>query len=168
MISPRYVLVTVALMLSLPVYSDSFHVAVQFECRKAADFVAVSYRGAYNDEGEVMMERLGEDGIDPWKLVEVTDDRITRMDTVKRECELSDGLYVVEIGPSPGNGNIQGRCGAQISAWAAFYKGHELLLRTEFESDCFDVESPIRTRVLWRAGAKAPAITEVSYHEFYK
>jgi len=168
MTSARYVLATMALILALPVHADSFYVAVQFECKKADDLVAVRYLGAYNDEGKAMMEHLGEDGIDPWKLVEVTGDRITRMDTVIRECELSDGLYVVEIGPSPGNSNIQGRCGAQMSAWAAFHKGSELLLRTGFESDCHDVQSPVRTRVVWRAGAKAPEITEVPYDEFYK
>jgi hypothetical protein len=164
----RSALVLASITLSLKVYADSFYVAVQFECNKAEGFVAVNYLGAYNEEGEAMMRRLGEDGINPWKLVEVIDDRITKMSTVRKECELSDGSYVVEIGPSPGNGNIQGRCGAQMSAWATFHKGNKLLLRTGFEGDCHDVESPITTKALWRSGAKEPEISDMPYDEFYK
>lgn len=164
----RSAVVIASLMLSLPVYADSFHVAVQYDCDKAEDFVAVYYLGAYNEEGEELMQRLGKDGINPWELVEVTDDRITTENTVRRECELSDGSYVVEIGPSPGNRNIQGRCGAHMSAWVTFHKENKLLSRTGFEGDCHDLESPIRTRALWRSGAEEPEITEVPYFEFYR
>lgn len=155
-------------LLSLPAHADWFHVAVHFECDKTNDFVAVNYLGAYNEEGEAMIQRLGKDGVDPWKLVEVQDDRITKTNTVKRECALSDGIYLAEIGPAPGNGNVQGRCGAHMSAWTTLQKGSELLVQTGFEGDCHDRESPIRTRVLWRAGAKAPEITEVPHVEFHK
>jgi hypothetical protein len=164
----RSTLALLCFLLSFPANADSFYVAVKFECDKISDSVAVNYLGAYNERGEAMIKSLGEMGINPWTLVETDDSRITKMNTVKKECELSDGIYLVEIGPSPGNGNILGRCGGHMSAWVSFHKGNEELVRTDFEGDCFDVESPIRTRVLWRVGAEHPEITEIPHDDFYK
>lgn len=109
-----------------------------------------------------------ENAVDPWSLVEISDGRITRLNSVQKACSLSDGTYVVEIGPSPGNTNIQGRCGAHVSAWAELYRGDKLLVRSGFEGDCFDTESTILTRVLWRAGATSPEITESPHDSFYE
>jgi hypothetical protein len=163
----RLVLAFILASVSLSARADEFYIAVHVECSKASDYVAVDYMGAYNEKGKAMMERLGEKGIDPWKLVTITDDRVSEMNTVKRECSLSDGDYVVEIGPSPGNGNIQGRCGAQMSAWARIYKEDAQLFYSPFEGDCFS-QRPVLTRVLWRAGAAKAETTETPHDEFYK
>ncbi len=44
MLRPAVVIASV--MLSLPVYADSFHVAVQYDCNTAEDLVAVYCLGA--------------------------------------------------------------------------------------------------------------------------
>lgn len=90
------------------------------------------------------------------------------MNTVNWECELSDGTYLIELGPSPGNANVLGRCGGHISAWVSFRKGDVQLVRTGLGGSCEDLESPVRTRVLWRAGGNAPELTEVRGDQFYR
>lgn len=163
----RVTLAIILASIAFSVHADEFYVALQVECSKTGDYVAVNYLGAYNEEGKAMVQRLGEDGIDPWKLVVIADDHISEMKTLTKQCSLSDGIYIVDIGPLPGNGNIQGRCGAQMSAWMRIHKDDTPLLRTGFEGDCF-ADYPVTTRVLWRAGAEKAEITEVAHDEFYK
>lgn len=142
-------------------------VTVHIECNKRADFVAVHYVGE-NQAGGALIASLGSAGIDPWRLVEVQNDRITKESSVREECELSDGTYVVTVGPTPGNMNVQGACGAHMSAWTRISKHDLEIVGTQFEAgDCHDSESSIRTRALWRVGAEEAEFTEVPYDEFW-
>lgn len=121
----RYILLVLCVLEATNAVADAFYVAVRFECDRKNDFVAVHYLGAYNEQGEALIASLDENGMEPWKLVEVTGDKIIKQNTVTKECTLSDGTYKVEIGPAPGNSNIQGRCGAEMSAWAEVSKASE-------------------------------------------
>lgn len=118
--------------------------------------------------GEVFELGPNENAIDPRTLIEVANDRIIVENSVTMECPLSDGTYLVKLGPLPGNPNIQGHCGAEMAAWAEFYRDNELLIRSGSGSDCLDLESTITTRVLWRAGATTAEIAELPYFDFYK
>src|SRR4026209_1738730 len=109
-------LVLAFLLVPLPANADSFYTLVRYECVPAKDQIIISHLGAYNEAGEAMVENKGENEWDPWKLVKIRDDgnrtEIVGVEEVKRTCTLSDGAYEISIRPSPGNYNVQGRCGA--------------------------------------------------------
>lgn len=56
---------------------------------------------------------------------------------VKRTCTTKDGTYNIEIGVISGNpGNLYGRCGGWLTAWAKIKKNNKLLAEEQFETDC--------------------------------
>jgi hypothetical protein len=101
--------------------------------------MVITYDGAYNEEGEAMVASKRKTQWDPWKLVTMKDDgnHIASLKTVHRQCHLSDGAYDIAITPSPGNFNIQGRCGAWMTASAVVKKGNRSIHAVQrFENDC--------------------------------
>ena len=146
--------------------ADSFYVATTFECDKTNDRMVARYYGEYNDAGKAMLERLGIEAIDPWTLIEVTNDHISKESIIEKHCELSDGRYDIEIGPAPGNRNIQGRCGAFMSARVVIRKGDHTLYDGAFEQDCHG-DYPVRTQVSWKPGSREAQIIEVPHEKFY-
>jgi hypothetical protein len=89
---------------------------VRYECDAATDSINVRYEGAYNERGAQLKADAGANDFDPWDLVETSDGMITSTTTVTRECRLSDGEYVVEIKPAPGNYRLTRECGGVMSA----------------------------------------------------
>ncbi len=74
------------------------------------------------------------------------------------------------MGPSPGNTNPQGRCGASMGAWATIRKPRGELFRAGFGSDCALMDDPsglITTKVVWRVGVPEPEVHEVPAEEFF-
>ena len=97
------------------------------------------------------------------------DDHIGSTKTVHGRCKLADGVYKITIGPSPGNFNIQGSCGAFVSAWAEVRRGSRVLLpRYMFEADCHDMETPITTEIIIKAGNRKPIFRTVPWGDFYR
>jgi hypothetical protein len=146
--------VAVALLLCLScsfARADAFFKLVGFQCDRRADRLTLTYDAAANGEGQSMLEAKSKNQWDPWSLVEMRDeDNIGSLATIKRTCKLSDGAYLVELGPQPGNMNIQRKCGAWMSAWAEVRKGTKVIYpRTDFESGvgCFFADGEITTSV---------------------
>lgn len=164
-------LITLLLLASsMSTYADSFYVLVGYICDAKNDQLLLTYDGAYNEDGEAMMANKRNTQWDPWSLVTLKDDdHIGTLKTVRANCRLSDGLYKVTITPSPGNFNIQGRCGAWMTASATVTKGREIIARVpRFESDCLDIDTSITTRVVVRAKERKPEVKTVQSKEFYK
>jgi hypothetical protein len=107
---------------------------------------------------------------DPWQLtVAKDDDHIGSIKTVQAKCRLSNGTYGIEIAPSPGNFNVQGRCGAWMTAGAKVTKDKKVVYSIgRFANDCIDMDSPIVTRVFIGPKRTEPVETSVSFDEFYK
>ncbi len=160
----------VLLLLALPASADSFYVLIGFQCDSRNDTLTITYDGAYNEAGKAMLENKRATQWNPWDLVSMRDDdHIGEVKTVRRTCRLSDGVYEIRLWADPGNTNVQGQCGAHMSAGAEVKRGKHVLSRVpSFEPDCHDVETPIITRVKIRAGARKGIEARVPNKEFYK
>jgi hypothetical protein len=158
------------LLLTLPAAADSFYTLVGYQCDRRADTLTITYDGAYNEAGKMMLDSKLATQWDPWRLVSMRDDNhIGKVKTIRRTCRLSDGVYKISLWAVPGNSNIQGRCGAHMSAGAEVTRAKRVLTRVpSFESDCHDLESPVITRINIRARAQKGIEASVPYKEFYK
>jgi hypothetical protein len=84
---------------------------------------------------------------DTWDLVKIDPkiDQISAVRSVERSCVIRGARYLIRFTGLPGNFNIQGRCGAAVSAHAKVWKDGKLLFDQDFEQ-CGDEEgSGIRT-----------------------
>lgn len=168
-----WVLITLSILCSAAsAHADFFYKLVGYECDYKANTVILTYSGALNEAGRQMVKNKGSHQWDPWKLI-VKDrknkNHIGTMKTVNGQCRLNDGTYEITIGPLPGNGNLQGKCGGFMTAWAEVRRGTETVLpRHDFEFGDCHVAQPVTTKILIQAGGKEPVITKVSWDEFYK
>ena len=158
------------LMTSTTAYADVFYVLVGYVCDIKNDQLLLTYDGAYNEDGEAMVVNKKKTQWDPWTLVTAKDDdHIGSVTTTRGKCRLSDGTYHIAILPSPGNFNIQGRCGAWMTASATVKKGNRIVHAVpRFESDCHDTDSPIITRVTIKAKNTKAEVSTVPWNDFYK
>jgi hypothetical protein len=144
--------------------ADAFYKLVGYDCDQRADRLVVTYDAAANSEGEAMMHNKTNFQWDPYRLITMADDdHIKDVQVIKRTCKLSDGKYAIALGPVPGNFNIQGMCGAWMSAWAEVRKGKRVIYpRSDFESDvgCTYDKGEIITRVEIRPKQKPKVILE--------
>ena len=149
-------------------YADEFYTLVGYRCDQKRDRLTVSYQGAYNGKGEDLIKNKKNDQWDPWKLVVMRDDsHIGSTKEIRKICNLSDGAYDVSIGIIPGNWNIQGKCGAFITAWTEIRRESRSFGKISFEDpDCFS-ERDVITTVTIRPGNK-PSTSSVSHSEFYE
>ena len=152
-------------------HADYFHALVGIKCNAQTDRLVVYYIGAYNEEGEALIARKNENEWTPGELIASMedDDHIGELKTIVRTCELSHGKYEILIGPSPGNMNIQGQCGAQLSAWVEITRyGNVLVPRRGFEPWCHDLDGEVLTRVTIHSISKTPRFTTIKYNEFFR
>ncbi len=145
------------------VSADAFYKLVGYDCDRRADRLVVTYDAAANSEGEAMMRNKTNFQWDPYRLITMADyDHIKDLQVVKRTCKLSNGNYSISLGPVPGNFNIQGMCGAWMSAWAEVRKGARVIYpRADFERNvgCTYDKGEIITRVEIRPKQRLPEVT---------
>ena len=164
--------IIISILLSTSVaYADTFYKLVGYECNYKTGTITISYKGAYNEAGEFMLSNKSSQQWDPEELIATMKDvdHIGSLKTIKRQCKLKDGLYTISIGPAPGNTNIQGQCGAWITAWAEVRRGSKVVLpRYYFEAWCDDTQTPVTTSITIKAGNSKPIIKKIPWDEFYK
>jgi len=167
----RYFIALAVLLFARSASADVFYKLVGYQCDRENDRIVISYRGAYNEDGEAMVQSKGPDEWQPESLIKSMRDRdhIGELETIHRTCKLKDGVYTVSLGTSPGNFNIQGRCGAHFSAWVEIMRDQQKVVpHLELEADCHDVTAPVITQVVVEAGGKEPSRVETPYDEFYR
>lgn len=167
----KFLLACLLLTFSLSAYADASYILVGYICDKKEDRLTLTYDGASDNEaGEKMMANKSKTQWNSWQLTIAKDENhIGSLITVKRKCHLSDGTYDIAIFPKPGNFNVQGRCGAWMSAGATIKKKGEIIYTISgFERDCMDMETPVITRVIVKPGNKNPDISKIEAKEFYK
>jgi hypothetical protein len=135
--------------------ADMFFKLVTYFCNEHDGYLEIYYQGAWNEYGQELLDQRSENAWDTDSL-EVT----------ARVCQLSDGPYQVEIGPSRGNVNYRGRCGGESSAYAVVRKDERLITRTSFEGDCHYSDTVV-TNLVVRPDPPRVERTEVKTDEFY-
>ncbi len=169
----KSLIVLAAIILSTAsAHADFFYKLVGYECDEKANAVILRYVGARDEAGKTMMKNKGPQQWDPWSLI-VKDKKnssyIASHKTIHGQCQLSDGIYEITIGPLPGNANLQGMCGGFMSAWAEVRRGSEIVLpRHAFEFGDCHVAQPVTTKIIIEGGGKEPVIKEVPWDDFYK
>jgi hypothetical protein len=65
--------------------------------------------------------------------------------------------------------NIQGECGAQLSAWVEIKRdGKVIVARRDFEPWCRDLDGEVLTRITIDAASKQPRLKTVKSNEFFR
>ena len=162
---------TALLVWPLLSHADWFYTLVGFTCDREANRLVIQYRGAYNDDGKAMVQKKSRTEWEPSELIASMkdDDHIGSLRTVQRTCRLKGTTYTVRIGPTPGNWNIQGSCGAAMSAWVEVWQnGKAVLPHYELAGDCHDSEAPVTTEIAFVGGGTKPVFKKVLPDEFHK
>ena len=148
--------------------ADAWYQLVIYKCDKKNDYVMVEFKGAYNEEGEAMIKEKTADMWDPWSLVspDKSGQHIGKRQTIKKICTLSDGKYTVEIGPSPGNTDTLGECGAQMNAWTRIKREGKQIIHQKMGS-C-STKDKIVNKIVIKAGQREPLISSMDWFDFYK
>ncbi len=149
--------------------ANELHLLVDYECNKRENRITLTYLSAYDKKGEEVIRNKKSNQWSPEELIEVKDDNWVNAKTVKRQCKLKDGIYEIKSGAAPGNSNIQGRCGAFMSAWVEIRRNSKTLLpRHTFDNSCRYPESLITNKIVIYSGSNKPMFTKVNLDEFYK
>lgn len=169
----RIVLLITALMLPDLARADPFFKLVRYVCDRDQDAIVISYHGTFAEDSDIpnpLMVAGEQDAWDPWDLVQTDETRwvITAVSTVERRCLLSDGEYVVTIAPRPGNRNINGNCGAWVTAAVKVERAQQELSNLQFERSCNPPRYPVVTRLVVHTGDTPPNIVEQTRDEFYR
>lgn len=165
-------LLAVSIMALLPssARADGFRTLVRYECDKAGNVLAITYAGAYNEDGDRMVAQEGDDAWDPWSLLDIQDDeqgtRVSRIKSVSRTCDLGKASYRVTLSGKPGNMDILKRCGLAVSANVLIEQDGTTVFDSALEGDCHDGQ-PIITRIEVAPGA-APRVVRTPRDEFYR
>jgi hypothetical protein len=148
--------------------ADWFYQTINYTCDSNEDKIVIEFKGAYNENGKSLISNKGPDGWDPWELVIIGKDgkTIIKELTVIRKCKLSDGEYLVEIGPNPANNNTSGLDGLVMTAWVAVTKNNHIITKKYMGS--WKVEGPVMTKVVIRGKSNKPKIYYTSSDDFYK
>jgi len=167
----RLLVLLVALSIYSPARADWFYTLVGFQCDRTADRLTIRYRGAYNDEGKLMVSGKSATEWEPGSLIATMkdDDHIGTLRTIEATCRLRHSAYRLRIGATPGNFNIQGECGASVSAWVEVRRGSKLVLpHYELEGPCHDREAPVTTEISFSSSFGPPAFKKLLQDEFQK
>ena len=167
----RLALLIATLLLCSSAHADAFYRFVGYTCDAQRDRLVIHHRGAYNADGVAMRAERRPNEWEPDSLIASMkdDDHIGTLKTIRRICKLKHATYSIHIGPTPGNYNIQGRCGASITGWVEVRRGTRLLLpHHELEGDCHDTEAPVTTEIVLSGKSLQPAIKKISQEEFAK
>ena len=165
----RLLLLFALLVCSMPSRADSFYTLVGFACDKSMGRLTIHYRGAYNDDGAAMVQQKSNNEWEPGELIASMkdDDHIGSLRTIQRSCKIGRAVYAISIGPTPGNWNIQGRCGASISAWVEVRRNGKVVLpHYELEGDCHDLDTPVTTEIGFEGASSEPVFRKVLPAEF--
>lgn len=164
----RIVVVLVLLCLAMPWPAGAFQRVLGYRCDVADDRLVVYYRNA-DDIGESAHAFEGELEWDTGDLIASMqdEDHIGELTTVEGRCVLTHATYAIRLGPTPGNFNVQGRCGAVITGWVEVSRdGAPLLPHREMEGDCHDTATPVITSIEF-SKERAPIVTEVPVDVFF-
>lgn len=165
----KFILFLLLPMMSIS-YADSFYKIIGYDCNQKSDTIIFRYEGAYDEIGKSMLENKSET---QWSLEEFIatmqdDDHIGTLSDVELQCQLQGETYIIKLGGKPGNYNIQGKCGAWMTAWVEVRKGKEQILpRYHFEYPNCHVEAPVTTKITIHTQTDRIDIRKILFNNFY-
>ena len=165
----KIVLALLVASTSTAAMADQFYLTVGLDCNRIKSELIVSFRGAWNEEGEKAISALGKDGVDPRKLVVTTeslDGKYSyRTKTKTLVCVLAKHKYKVEISPLMAPGfSPAGFCGARIGANVVVRLNNKILAREGVDA-CTEKGS-ITTAIAIKPN-QLPAYEKVAAEQFY-
>jgi hypothetical protein len=166
----RFLLALSLLALATPASADWFYRFVGYTCDAKRDRLVIHYEGVSNEEGELRRSAARPNVWEPDSLIASMkdDDHIGDLTVIEKPCKTQHASYLLRLGPTPGDYNIQGSCGAVVTAWVEVRRNGRLLLpRYELEGDCHDMDAPVTTRIDF-AGNARPRFTKMKPSEFIK
>ena len=115
---------------------DSFPL-ITYECDPAKDILLIT-NTLLKDGEEKTFKYSDEDGTySPWDLVKIKDNNIIDSHSISKDCKLSSANYTVILEPQIFNSNLDGVCGATISATVSILSnGVEIQDRKALEFHC--------------------------------
>jgi hypothetical protein len=142
--------------------------AAGFECKARDNAIVLVYEYIPEEGREKFWANKPATMWDPWSLIVTRKkERIDSLNRASGQCQLGKESYTITIAPEPGNVDLQGRCGGHMGASATIAKDSKTVYAVQFESrECFDMSTPIVTRVIFKPGAKEPVITTVPSGRF--
>lgn len=140
---------------------------IGYRCDKANDTLEVFYGPGGNFR---IQPGIPNGKWNPWTLIASMEDEDTigSLRTIHRRCHLSHGTYLLEMSPEPGNFNVQGRCGAYITAGVRILRNaREVVAYRSMEGDCHDMDGVVTTNI--RIGPdRLPRYTEHAKQTYYR
>lgn len=142
------------------VHAEYYYRYVSYSCdtkrdRLTINYATIPYEGDYNPEKRTNQWEMH-------SLIETKEDHrahsiISKINNVTRYCKLSAGTYKITIAPAPGNYDLEGKCGAHMSAWVKVsLEGKILLPDYDFDDYCINPESQITTQIILKPGTVSP------------
>lgn len=174
---PRHVIAKLLLLLALSwaqgaiAADETIYPLITYKCIPESDIVKITNSLLKSDEGETYNYSDADGTYSPWDLVEIerTSDksRIVKTSKLTKQCTLSSGEYTFTIEPQLFGRDLNGRCGASISAALTItYDGIDILERTPFENFCHG-NAPVIIRVTTFGKTSEVKITRIPKYKFY-
>jgi hypothetical protein len=144
---------------------------ITYNCDTANDQIIIEYLCCGDETFEALTNKKVSNAWYPWDLVtaDKSGNHIIKTKKIIKTCVLSDGKYKITIGPEPGNWNLQGEHGGDLSAWVEISKNGKKVIHKIME-DNWDWGSNKRivSKIIFKAKKPQPNIIEVTLDEFYK
>lgn len=150
---------------------ETIYPLITYKCNPGSDVVIITNSLLKSDVGETYNYSDAEGTYSPWDLVEIehTADksRIVKTSKLTKQCTLSSGEYTFTIEPQLFGRDLNGRCGASISAaLTVTYDGIDILERTPFENFCHG-NAPVIIRVTTFGKTSEVKIKRIPKYKFY-
>lgn len=144
---------------------------ITYNCTPGSDIVKVTNSLLKNDVGKTYNYSDADGTYSPWDLVEIKrtaeKSRIVKTKKLIKKCTLSSGEYTLTIEPQLFGRDLNGRCGASISAALTItYDGVDILERTPFENFCHG-NAPVIIRVTTFGKTGEVKIKRIPKYKFY-
>ena len=153
----------------LAAHADTFDRLVGYRCDTRAGELVVTYRGAWNEDGEALLATKTSTEWDPVDLVRTIDeDHYGKSKVVEARCVLRKVVYRIRLGANPQGGSMDKQCGLEIGGWVEVSGRRDApAFRHDFVRLC-EFRERVVTRLVFRPGVSQPASTSVASEEFFK
>ena len=151
--------------------SERIYPLITYKCDPGADTTIITNSLLTTSEGENYAYSDVEGTYSPWNLVEIEHSsdksRIVKTSKLTKTCKLSSGEYTLTIEPQLFGRDLNGRCGASISAALTIsYDGVDILERTPFENFCHG-NAPVIIRITTFGQTGEVKIKRIPKYRFY-
>lgn len=117
----RRLLFVLLLTLALPIHAEYYYRYIGYSCDVKKDkliinYTTIPYEGDYKPKKKRHRWELG--ALIETKESDKAHTFISKITKIVRHCKLGNGTYKITFSPAPGNHDLEGQCGAHMSAWA--------------------------------------------------